>query len=45
LQKKDLVPHLQSSLAFLTQLLGIISNEKHTILSSNAIVFTFERQA
>jgi hypothetical protein len=45
LTPNNLVPHSQSSLAFLTQLLGIFSHEIHTILCSNVIVFTFVCQA
>jgi hypothetical protein len=39
------VPHSQSSLAFLTQYLGIFSCNIRTILGINVIVYIFECQA
>jgi hypothetical protein len=41
----QLVPHLQSSIALLTQVLGVFSCEIRTILWINVIVFTFKYQA
>jgi hypothetical protein len=38
------VPHSQSSLAFLTEVWGYFSGEIHTILQINVIVLTFESQ-